>query len=315
MTLTAGIEKQINVNANSPLLNPFWPDQDRLRLILGTAFAANTVPETTDFPSNVGTAYDMDSDITIPGTWQTTLGVSHNFSDRFNLSVDFANIEGFDQFIMRDINLDPVTYERLNPLYNAILSWETAGWFSSRSLMVKTNFRTPRGDTVRLAYTLASARGNTTGPLYSRSAPATNPFDYSEDEGPNDNDIRHVLSVSGTWWLPLGIQFSPIISFRSAFPYSATTLVKDPNDDDPFIHRPEPRNSRRGDKYFTFDARLGKRVMFSDRYSISIFVEGFNLTNTTNFTSYVGVIQSSSFGLPTRAADKRRLQIGARFDF
>ena len=41
----------------------------------------------------------------------------------------------------------------------------------------------------------------------------------------------------------------------------------------------------------------------------------FNAFNTDNFVSYSGSLESSSFGQPLAALDKRRQQLGFRIDF
>jgi hypothetical protein len=48
-----------------------------------------------------------------------------------------------------------------------------------------------------------------------------NPFADSE-WGPNPNDERHHVTISGIWELPWGLQLSPILQFGSARPYDLT---------------------------------------------------------------------------------------------
>jgi hypothetical protein len=103
-------------------------------------------------------------------------------------------------------------------------------------------------------------------------------------------------------------------SYRSAFPYSATTTLANPNGT-PVGWRPEPRNARRGDSFTSIDARLSKVVRFSQRFSVTGFAEVFNLTNALNYTSYVGTVTSALFGQATAADAKRRVQLGFRVDF
>ena len=142
----------------------------------------------------------------------------------------------------------------------------------------------------------------------------TNPFDLDEDLGPDDNDRRHNLVIDGSYVVPrIDVQASGIVSYRSALPYSVSTSFQ--LDSDPFSDRPEPRNSRRGDKEKNFDLRVSKIFRFGDRYSATAFWEMFNVFNTDNFLRYQGSLQSSAFGLPLTEAPKRRQQLGFRFDF
>jgi hypothetical protein len=86
-------------------------------------------------------------------------------------------------------------------------------------------------------------------------------------------------------------------------------------DDDPFFDRSEPRNSRRGDSYFSLDARITRPIRIGARQTISPFVEIFNVTNATNLIDYVGTPGGSQFGQPTAALGPRRMQFGFRVDF
>ena len=315
MSNTVNIDKQIQLNANSPLLNPFWPDVARLRQVLATSLAANTVPDVSAIPGLTSAAFDVDRNIEIPYTVQATGGMEHSLNQWIDVSVDYAYIRGLDQLLKKNINLTPVTFTKINPVFTTVDSWGNEGWFTSKSLLSEARFRTRRGDTVRVAYTFGYARSNTNGGTSSRTASATNPFNLAEDEGPADNDVRHILNVNGSTKLPFGIQFASIMSYKSPLPYSATTTVQAPGVVDPFIHRPEPRNSRRGDNTFSLDVRLSRPVALGGARSATGFLEAFNLTNATNYSTYQGSILSSRFGQPSAAGPKRQLQVGLRFDF
>jgi hypothetical protein len=164
----------------------------------------------------------------------------------------------------------------------------------------------------KLGYTLATNRSNTSSTL--SAGAATNPFDYSEDAGPTDNDVRHAFTMNGSSTLPLGVQLSGILSYRSALPYSGTTTAPRP-DGKPFGFRPEPRNARRGDGALSLDVRVGKAVNLGRRRSATAFLEVFNVTNHLNYSKYIEALASSSFGQPTTAGPMRRLQLGIRLDF
>jgi hypothetical protein len=200
----------------------------------------------------------------------------------------------------------------LNPAYGAINQFTNDGWFREKALLVQANYAPNPRQAIRLAYTLGKNVSNTSTAL--TGGTATNPLDLSVDEGPANNDIRHVVNVSGTTAIPYGIQLAVIASYRSAFPYSATTTLPNPTGA-PVGWRPEPRNARRGDSFTSVDARLSKIVRFNQRWVVTGFAELFNLTNALNDTSYVGSVTSSLFGQPTAADAKRRVQLGFRVDF
>jgi hypothetical protein len=142
----------------------------------------------------------------------------------------------------------------------------------------------------------------------------TNPFNLDEDLGPDDNDRRHNVVVDGSYVIPkVDVQAAGIASYRSAVPYSVSTSFQ--LDTDPFADRPEPRNSRSGDKESTFDLRVSKIFRVGGRYTATAFWEMFNVFNVDNWLRYQGSLQSSTFGLPLTEAPKRRQHLGFRFDF
>jgi hypothetical protein len=165
---------------------------------------------------------------------------------------------------------------------------------------------------LKVAYTLARNRSNTATSL--SGGVVTNPFDYSEDEGFANNDVRHTVAMNGSTTLPAGVQLSGILTYRSALPYSATTNAARP-DGKPFSFRPEPRNARRGDSVMSVDVRVAKNMRLGAHHSASAFVEVFNLTNTLNYGNYIGTVTSTLFGQPTTAGPMRQTQLGFRIDF
>jgi hypothetical protein len=255
---------------------------------------------------------NVDHDLRIPATRQMSAGVAHEFRRWFNASADVVYTRGIDLYIIRNTNLDPSTFQRLNPNYSLISSFGNGGTSRYKALQLQANIIPSARHFVKLGYTLASNRGNT-GTTLSAGA-ATNPFDYSEDAGPADNDVRHAFTVNGSSSLPLGVHLSGILSYRSALPYSATTTAPRP-DGKPFGFRPEPRNARRGDEALSLDVRVGKAVNLGRRRSATVFLEMFNVTNQLNYANYIDPILSTRFGEPTTAGPMRRLQLGIRLDF
>jgi hypothetical protein len=51
------------------------------------------------------------------------------------------------------------------------------------------------------------------------------------------------------------------------------------------------------------------------RYTVELFAQANNLLNHAIYTSYVGVISSDQFGLPTSTQPPRRIELGTRFGF
>lgn len=305
------VDRGVVLNANVPTLNPAWPDIALAERYLAEALARNTVPDFSLLPSVPISTSSVDPNIETPGTFQVTGGIVHDFGGGFTASADYVYSRGFDQFISRDINTDPVTFQPINPSYVQIFSFGNGGYYSYRALQMQVGFVPSGRHHVKLAYTLAKNVGNTLTIL--SGAPATNPYDFSEDEGPTNNDIRNVLTINGSTTLPRGLRLSGILGYRSALPYSAVSPRQ--LDSDPWPDRPRPRNSLRGDSHFSLDLRLAKVFAMGDRRSVLAFVEAFNVTNAENVTGYNGFVSSPAFRQAFSADPKRRVQLGLRIDF
>jgi hypothetical protein len=300
------------VNANNRLLNPFGQDIAAAKRFLAEALAQNRIPDLAAFPGVAGATNDVDQSLQIPATMQASGGMAHEFRRWLNASADMVYARGFDLYVIRNVNLDPITFQRVNPNYSSVSTFGNGGWNAYKALQVQVNVIPNAQHLLKVAYTLATNRSNTSATL--STGVTTNPFDYSEDAGPTDNDVRHNLTMNGSTTLPLGVQVSGIFSYRSALPYSAVTNAPRP-DGKPFGFRLEPRNARRGDAALSVDLRLSKIVRFSARRTATAFVEVFNLTNEVNYGDYIGTVTSTVFGQPTTSGPMRRTQLGFRLDF
>lgn len=306
------VDRIVSINANSPVLNPFWPDIAAAKAFLAESLARGQAPDLSALRTVAGATNDIDQGLQIPATTQASVGIAHEFRRWATASADFVYARGHDLYVIRNVNLDPATLQRVNPSYSAINAFGNGGWNHYRALQVQVSMVAGARQFLKLAYTLAANRSNTNATL--STGAATNPFDYSEDEGPADNDARHTLVTDGSMALPGRVQISGIMRYRSAFPYSAVSNAPRP-DGKPFGFRPEPRNARRGDGALSVDLRIATDLRFVPRVTVMPFVEVFNVINTLNYGDYVGTVTSSLFGKPTTAGPRRRMQLGLRMDW
>jgi Carboxypeptidase regulatory-like domain len=179
---------------------------------------------------------------------------------------------------------------------------------------------------INATYTLAWAYSYDGGAATYRNYPrlATNPFAPYE-WGPDFNDERHHVTVSGIVDLPKGLQLSPIMQFGSARPYNLTnssntlntgggtgTAVVVPTNNPTnwlafsgnntgaqncfyglngvtqgcTIAKYDPL---RGEPFFELDMRLAKNIKFGDRMNLQLMAQAFNLTNRANYGNNFGV--------------------------
>lgn len=173
---------------------------------------------------------------------------------------------------------------------------------------------------INATYTLAWAYSYDGGGGTYRNYPrlATNPFAPYE-WGPDFNDERHHVTLSGIVDLPKGFQVSPILQFGSARPYnvlnSSNTLntgggmtnavvVPTNNITNWFAFAGNNAGAQncfyglngvaqgctiakydplRGDPFFELDMRLAKNIKFGERMNLQLLAQAFNLTNRANY--------------------------------
>ncbi len=149
---------------------------------------------------------------------------------------------------------------------------------------------------------------NERDPFSYRYAVANN---FQPDYGFSDRNERHRFNAFGLWQAPLGIEFSPLISFHSPQPISVANRVLPGG----YIVR---RNTLWKDNtFFALDFRAARNFRFGERVRLQAIVDAFNLTNranpkhpeTTNLLfNFDGTVQS---GL----GDPRQAQLGLRLIF
>jgi outer membrane receptor protein involved in Fe transport len=302
-------------DANNALANPFYNPVDpagsaiALRAFLAGNYPffpdlslAPTVPEVVD---------RLDPNLKVSFTAQYSGGLSHNFGRGLTVDVDYVHADGKDMpvFVDENITFENGVYSPTDRRFARILTLKNVGASRYDALLTQAQYRWSNGHS-GVSYTLSKATSNNEGGIFGGTA--TNPFDLTEDQGPDSADRRHNLVLNGSYVFPFNVQVAGIAVYRSAAPYSVSTRFQ--LDADPFRDRPEPRNSRRGDSESTVDVRISKVVRIG-ALRITGFWEMFNTLNTDNFVNYAGSLQSSGFGQPLAALDKRRQQFGFRIDF
>jgi len=185
-------------------------------------------------------------------------------------------------------------------------------------------------------YTLAWANSYGAGGTSFRNYPrlSTDPF-ASYEFGPNPNDERSHVTISGVGYLPWKMQVAPILQFGSARPYPLTNssntlntgggtanavVVPTSNIHDWLAYSGDNADAQacfyglgqpvsctiskydplRGDPFFELDLRLSKNFRFGERMNLEIIGQAFNLTNRANYgNNYNNNIASpDTFGHP-----------------
>jgi outer membrane receptor protein involved in Fe transport len=164
------------------------------------------------------------------------------------------------------------------------------------------------------------------------------------DRGLGDADVPHRFVANGVWDINYarglsrparllldGWQLSGIVQASSNRPYSVG-LVADLNNDTNSNTDRAPgygRNTERGEKIVTVDARAAKTFFLTERFQLQLIGEAFNLFNRVNYTGYnrtlynvggtlptaVTLTPRPDFGFPRAAADQRIGQLALRLIF
>lgn len=135
------------------------------------------------------------------------------------------------------------------------------------------------------------------------------PRDFQSEYNWSDRDQRHRFNFFATIDAPWDINISPIVQARSAQPISETNRGTFPN----IIKR---NTLRLENEFFTFDVRASKSFNFTEKMSLELIFEAFNLFNNRNQRSlprpltfnFDGTV-SAGFGEP------RQAQLGLKFKF
>ncbi len=196
-------------------------------------------------------------------------------------------------------------------------------------MVVSFNKRAARWANVRVSYTLSKTTDDAGNFFF--STPQNN-FNLRDDIGRSDNDQRHRLVVSGSFQAPedrseglqktlRGFQLGYIFTYTSRLPFNIL-LGSDRNFDTNNNDRPVGvgRNTGQGFDYASLDMRLSRRFRITERLSLDVLAEGFNLFNRANFgvpnnTFGPGVTPNATFGQPTQAFDPRQFQFGLKVSF
>lgn len=101
---------------------------------------------------------------------------------------------------------------------------------------------------------------------------------------------------------PRGFGISPVIEYRSGFPYLVTNAAQD------YVGVP---NSARYPRFLSVDARVWKDFQVNPKYAVRISVSGFNLTNHFNPEVVHGNVDDPAYG---RFFGERHRRFTADFD-
>ena len=334
-----------------------------LRPILASDLAQfGIIPSQTGPRPPLSVLFSNVADYQDPLAQQASLGIEHEFSPGFSAAASYIFVRGEHLTNALDGNLLEAP---INPA-KGIRDWgvtpenPTGTKYFRDPLLFQNNVYQSNANSFYHGLILeakkrfgnnASLNGNYT---FSKAIDET--VDYNSDFEPNDQtcrrceralsafDQRHKVvlyamlqvpsSSSGSRWKSMlgGFQWSPIYRYNSARPFNLLAGTEINNDRHNTTDRPifAGRNTGIGPSFWTFDTRLSRRFHMTERTSLDLIAEGFNLLNHLNYATVNNTVGNISgpFNLRgrddrspsqplgfTSAYDPRRIQLGLRFIF
>ncbi len=193
------------------------------------AFFPNIVPITsvgagTTIPPTV---YRIASNLRSPYTLESAVSLERQVTHNATVSVTYLNSRGEHQFLTNDANAPyPGTFDPANPSSGIrplgadsgnVYEYISDGIFRQNQLIA--NFRVrARWLSLFGYYTYNDVHSDTSGV---DSFPA-NPWNIMANYGRASFDVRNRVFLGGSFGMPFGIQFYPMIVARSGLPFSLT---------------------------------------------------------------------------------------------
>jgi hypothetical protein len=299
-------------------------------------------PRTGPLPP-FATIYSNDPGYVNPYSQQASLSFERELSRGVAVSVGYTFSRTLKIPRNRDRNLLPAPIDPLlgirvwsdayfvDPLIAQRNVYESTGRAWSSGMIVELRKRFSRSFSVTSNYTLSRAIDEVVD--FSGDYEANDQTNVRAERALSSFDQRHKLVAFGTWNAPAGIMLSPIFRAYSARPFNLLVGFDLNQDRHQNTDRPPfaGRNTGIGPNFWTFDLRLNRAInLGSERRSVDLMIEGFNLFNRLNFASInntVGVM-ASPFNVTgrkdrtpsqplgfTSAYDARKIQLGVRLKF
>jgi hypothetical protein len=240
------------------------------------SLAAFAQPQTTRMIS---------SSIDPPYTIQSALGVERKLP--FNTTFSLTYVHAQTRRLLRSRNINaPLNGIRPFPNDGNILQYESTGRFNQHQLIFNVRANVSERASFFANYAFGGAKSDSDG---AGTFPADS-YDLLAEYGRALVDIRHRFVLGGSLRGPLGVSFSPFITYRSGVPFNITTGT-DTNGDTVFTERPAfasdlsepgvlvtpfgsfdatpdfgdsiiPRNYGRGPEFFVVNLRASKEFSF-----------------------------------------------------
>jgi len=289
-----------------------------------------------------------------PYAHQFTVGYVRELASSVAVHTDYVRIVNKDMFLSR--NLNPMVRADTNrtsaitrvdafgvlgePYSQQVWAFENNGESVYDALNLQLEKRYADGWSARVSYSLSYSRGTATSQNERNTDQFQTDLRLDQRWAPTTVDRRHILSISGRADIPKsgGASIAGVLRYMSGAPFTLfdSGIDADRNGelDDPLpagtysgtapnamtnVSNDGGRNGAYGPDYVQVDLRAGWRRRIA-RETLDLFVEGYNITNRTNFDNPTADRRLiASFLVPTTlrggSGFPRQAQFGVRYSF
>ena len=247
-----------------------------------------------------GSGAIIDPHYKTPYAIHATGGVEHAFNAHWTLAVDYTHEEGDHAYrryqyqagytLFSPIYPQDVTDQRNNVPNITVFRTDNRSSYNALAIHLQGNV-SRRFDLVA-NYTLSSGKtwGCVLGELFDYVNGVCNPLHAfgPGDYGPSGEDVLHRFVLAGTLHVPGGLEVTTLTQAESARPFTLTTNVPvtglgDDVDDRAVINGQFiGLDTLRGTPYIQADLRVSRPFNFRERWTVTPFIEFFNLFNLNN---------------------------------
>jgi hypothetical protein len=242
----------------------------------------------------------IDPNYKTPYAFHATAGFEHAWNPNWTLSGSWVHEQGVHAYRAYSYvpgytlfsPLFPATVDAQQANVPAISVFRTDNRSRYDAMFVHLQGNIKQRMNLVVNYTLASAAtwGCVVGELFDYVNGVCNPLDAFApgDYGPSGEDVRNRLVIGGIVHLPAGFEISTLSQFESARPFTMTTPVDANGNGDPANNRAVVNgvttslDQFRGTPYIQIDMRVSRPFVFKERWTLTPFVEFFNLLNRNN---------------------------------
>jgi len=229
----------------------------------------------------------IDPSYKTPYAIHITASVQHAFNSQWMLSADYNHEQGNHGYrrydYMAGVNLfaqDPAN----QPFVPNISVFRSDNRSSYNALLVHLQGNVSQRFNLIANYTLASAKtwGCVLGELFDYVNGACDPLNAfaKGDYGPSGEDVRNRFVLAGTLHVPGGFEITTLSQFESARPFTITNA--DGSDRVVVNGVKTILDAFRGTPYIQVDMRVSRPIHFQERWTVTPFIEFFNLFNRNN---------------------------------